>query len=219
MWKIGIVDGLRHPLPLDTTEEVCGQADSRECIHTAHRRDRIAPLHFVYRPAVPVAKFLGDSVHFSMEQWIGRRVNLRRDSMIVEAPQGCQQNANVDPRLLRFAHVGHLHAGPVGSARQLAFGANRQIFANDVSDLDDVAQHLPLIPLYRCIAERPVEKRQHFPHVHRHGGRRERFHQLAGKQRERNVRKAVIADDLVLMTEIWSGYELQHRTSPEKSLP
>src|SRR5438445_310437 len=79
--------------------------------------------------------------------------------MIVEAPQGCQQNANVDPRLLRFAHVGHLHAGPVGSVRQLAFGANRQIFANDVSDLDDVAQHLPLMPLYRCIAERPVEKR------------------------------------------------------------
>src|SRR6516162_3657229 len=64
-------------------------------------------------------KFLRELPHFTMDQWVGSLVDLRRDEMIVEASEGGQQNANVDSRLFRFPYVCHLHARSVASIRQL----------------------------------------------------------------------------------------------------
>src|SRR5271166_2211368 len=210
MRKIRIVDCLGDPLPVHAAEEVCGKPDSRGRIHAAHCWHGIASLDFTYRSAVLGSQFLSDPPHFSMKQWVRRLVNLRRDQMIVETPQGGEQDTNVDSRFLRFAHVGRFYARSVGAMRQLAFGSNRQILTNDVPSLDDGTQHFPLMSLYRRIAECPVEKRQYFAHVDRHRAGRQRFHQLACKQRQRDIREAVIADHLVLMNEIRRGYEFEH---------
>src|SRR5271165_3539344 len=210
MRKIRIVDCLGDPLPVHAAEEVCGKPDSRGRIHAAHCRHGIASLDFTYRSAVLGSQFLSDPPHFSMEQWVRRLVNLRRDQMIVKTPQGGEQDTNVDSRFLRFAHVGRLYAGLIGPIGQLAFGGNGQIFTNDVPDLNHWAKHPPLMPLDHRVAERPVEKRQYFAHVDRHRAGRQRFHQLACKQRQRDIREAVIADHLVLMNEIRRGYEFEH---------